>query len=285
VTILAELEDGRRSEPATLAVRVAPAAASRPAQAAQPAPPTLRLLAVGIQRFANLESSLQFTVKDARDVAQVFQDQQGRLFQKVETTLLVDQQATAKAVLEAMDRITAAAGPDDVTLCFFSTHGGADAGGTGYALVSYDYGKGSWGVAGAELKARLEQAQGKVVLLLDTCRSGNVLGPGAMRGLDQGLQRTRFINELIQAGPGLVVLSSSSGAQPSLESPAWNNGAFTKALREGLGGAADPGRTGRVTTGMLDAYVRQRVSELTQGRQTPVAATSGNALAFPLVLR
>jgi uncharacterized caspase-like protein len=106
-----------------------------------------------------------------------------------------------------------------------------------------------------------------------------------MRGLDQNIQRTRFINELIQAGPGMVVLSSSSGAQYSMESPAWNNGAFTKALREGLAGAADTGHTGRVTTEMLDAYVRQRVSDLTQGRQTPVAATSENAQAFPITLR
>ena len=105
-----------------------------------------------------------------------------------------------------------------------------------------------------------------------------------MRGLEQTIQRTRFINELIQAGPGMVVISSSSGAQYSMESPAWNNGAFTKALCEGLNGAADPKHTGRITTEMLDTYVRLRVAELTNGKQTPVGATSEDAKAFPIAL-
>lgn len=284
VEILAELENGQLTEHASRTVRVDAPPNTTPVPPALPVPPTLRVLSVGIQRFANLKSSLQFTVKDANDLAQVFRDQEGKLYQKVEVTMVVDEQATAKALLEAMDRIQSAARPDDVTLFFFSTHG-SNTERSSYALVSYDFGQGMWGVDGAAIKARLEATQGKVVLLLDTCHSGNVMGPGAMRGLDQNIQRTRFINELIQAGPGMVVLSSSSGAQYSMESPAWNNGAFTKALREGLAGAADTGHTGRVTTEMLDAYVRQRVSDLTQGRQTPVAATSENAQAFPITLR
>jgi len=36
---------------------------------------------------------------------------------------------------------------------------------------------------------------------------------------------------------------------------------------------------------MLDTYLRQRVAELTNGRQTPVAATSEHAKALPIALR
>jgi hypothetical protein len=288
--LVAELDNGQFSERASQAVRVtAPpqvtAGTAAPAAPPAPEPPTLRMLAVGIQRFADPRSNLKFTVKDATDIAQFFEGQEGKLYRKVDLTMLVDEQATAKGLLEAMDRIQAAAKPEDVTLFFFSTHGASNPEKTSYALVSYDYGQGSWGVDGAQIKAHLEATQGKVILLMDTCHSGNVLGVGAMRGLDQAIQRTRFINELIQAGPGMTVLSSSSGAQYSMESPTWSNGAFTKALREGLGGAADPGNTGRITTDQLDAYVRQRVTELTNGKQTPVAATSGNAKAFPIALR
>jgi uncharacterized caspase-like protein len=105
-----------------------------------------------------------------------------------------------------------------------------------------------------------------------------------MRSLDDAMKRIRFINELIQSGPGTVVFSSSTGAQTSLESPTWNNGAFTKALREGLEGAADPQHTGRITTTLLETYVRRRVDELTQGRQTPVAAASESTRGFPVAV-
>lgn len=315
VDIQAELDNGQFSERASQAVRIetpspvpaeipvqlAPQVTAPPVpvspplaqvpvtppavQQAAPEPPTLRMLAVGIQRFVDPKNNLKFTVKDATDIAQFFKGQEGRLYRKVDLTVLVDEQATAKRLLEAMDRIKSAAKPGDVTLFFFSTHGGSNAEKTSYSLISYDYGQGSRGVDGAEIKARLKATQGKVVLLMDTCHSGNVLGTGSMRDLGPTIQRTRFINELIQAGPGMVVLSSSSGAQYSLESAAWNNGAFTKALREGLSGAADPKHTGRITTEMLETYVRKRVAELTNGRQTPVAATSENAKAFPIALR
>jgi uncharacterized caspase-like protein len=121
-------------------------------------------------------------------------------------------------------------------------------------------------------------------MLMDTCHSGNVLGENRMRSLGDHMNRIRFINELLQSGPGTVVFSSSTGAQTSLESPAWNNGAFTKALREGLAGGADPAKTGRVTTDALETFIRQRVPEITSGRQTPVAARTQSSAPFPIVV-
>ena len=66
------------------------------------------------------------------------------------------------------------------------------------------------------------------------------------------------------------MFASSTGEQESLELAEWGNGAFTKALVEGLRGAADFKKRGRVTYKQLDAYVSDRVDELTSGRQTPV---------------
>ena len=136
---------------------------------------------------------------------------------------------------------------------------------------------------GRAIRQRMDATQGRTLMLLDTCHSGNVLGAGMMRSLD-GDKRTQFINELLQSSPGMVVLSSSAGYQTSLESPLWGNGAFTKALVEGLRGAADPQHTGRITTGLLETYVRQRVSNLTQGKQTPVAAQSTATRGFPVAM-
>jgi uncharacterized caspase-like protein len=239
---------------------------------------------VGVSAYADPKYNLSFSAKDARDVAEFFRGQEGRLFAKVDVKLLTDAQATGQAILHGLDALGAQARPGDVSLVFISSHGGTDENHKSFYLLPYDFGLGSWGVDGPDLKRRVEAIQGKVLMLLDTCHSGNVLGENRMRGLDESFRRIRFINELLQAGPGTQVFSSSTGSQVSLESPAWNNGAFTKALREGLGGAADPGRTGRVTTDMLDAWLRRRVAELTRGRQTPVAGRNETAQAFPVAV-
>jgi hypothetical protein len=46
-------------------------------------------------------------------------------------------------------------------------------------------------------------------------------------------------NDLSSAENGVVVFASSTGMQLSLERADWGNGAFTKALLEGLEGEAD----------------------------------------------
>jgi hypothetical protein len=288
VGIQAELEGGQLSDLAEQRVARAvppdPGPAPLPVPLVTPQAPVLRVLAVGVTQFATPKYNLQFPAKDATDIAQLFKTQTGKLFDRVEVTLLVNEQATEKAILQAMDTLAATSNGDSVTLYFFSSHGGTNSEKSSYFMLPYDFSQGSWGVDGEAIRKRLEATQGRTLMLMDTCHSGNVLGQGRMRSLDDAMKRIRFINELIQSGPGTVVFSSSTGAQTSLESPIWNNGAFTKALREGLEGAADPQHTGRITTTLLETYVRRRVDELTNGRQTPVAAASESTRGFPMAV-
>ena len=81
---------------------------------------------------------------------------------------------------------------------------------------------------------------------------------------------TRLGNDLASSENGIVVFASSTGRQLSEENDAWGNGAFTRAVVDGLSGKADLQRTGRVTFKALDLYVSEAVSRLTEGRQTPV---------------
>ena len=85
-----------------------------------------------------------------------------------------------------------------------------------------------------------------------------------------GRETVRLVNGLSQSEMGVIVFSGSAPRQESLESAAWGNGAFTKALLDGLTGLADSGRVGFVTHVGLDGYVGQAVRTLTVGRQTPV---------------
>ena len=93
-----------------------------------------------------------------------------------------------------------------------------------------------------------------------------------------------FINELSSAESGVVVFSASTGRQSSQESREWGNGAFTKAVIEGLSGKADFQHTGRVTLNMLDLYISERVKELTKGTQSPTTAKPNTVQDFPIAV-
>ena len=81
---------------------------------------------------------------------------------------------------------------------------------------------------------------------------------------------------------GVVVYAASTGTQQSREAQRWGNGAFTKALVEGLSGKADLSRTGRVTVSSLEHYVSERVRELTLEGQTPTTAKPSTTPDFLL---
>jgi hypothetical protein len=84
----------------------------------------------------------------------------------------------------------------------------------------------------------------------------------------------------------VVVFTASTRRQSAREAADWDHGAFTKAVVEGLRGRGLAGRKGAVpiTITMLDAYISERVKELTHGTQTPTTAKPGTLADFPLTL-
>jgi uncharacterized caspase-like protein len=93
------------------------------------------------------------------------------------------------------------------------------------------------------------------------------------------------VNELSSAENGVVVFASSTGRQYSLEDKSWGNGAFTKALIEGVTGKADYTGKGRITITSLDLWLSERVQELTEGKQTPTTAKPRTIPDFPLAVK
>ena len=94
-----------------------------------------------------------------------------------------------------------------------------------------------------------------------------------------------LVNELASAENGAIVFAASTGTQYSIEDPAWSNGAFTKALVEGLGGQAGVGTSGRITVNMLELYISERVKELTRGQQTPTTKKPDMISDYPVALK
>ena len=246
--------------------------------------PKLYVLAVGVAQYQHKDiPKLGLSAKDARDFAAAMQRQKGRLYREVEVRLLTDGQATADAVIDGLDWLQKQVTQHDVGMIFVAGHGVNDATlGYTYLPVNADPDRlRRTGVAVDEFKKTLSGLPGKAVFFFDTCHSGNVLGAGRRAGPNDV---SGVINELSSAENGVVVFSSSTGRQFSLEDPSWGNGAFTKALVEGLDGAADYQKSGRITHKMLDLYVSERVKSLTKGQQSPVTQAPGGVPDFPVAL-
>ena len=244
--------------------------------------PKLYVLSIGVSLYDNPQYRLGLANKDARDFAAALQGQKGKLYRDVEVRLLTDKQANRDAVLDGLDWLQKQVTAKDVGMLFMAGHGINDANGTYYYMPSNaDLDKlKSTAVVFSEIKNTLSNLAGKALFFVDTCHSGNVLG--GRRAVNN--DTTAVINELASAENGVVVFSSSTGKQYSMEDPQWGNGAFTKALVEGFNGKADYNKNGRITHKMLDFYLSERVKELTGGQQTPVTQAPGGVPDFPIAL-
>lgn len=267
------------SAPALLRLHVrAPAAAP-----ARPPKPTLRVLAIGVGEYERPELRLRYPGKDARDLAALL-GRPGALYESVDAKVLTDRGATKAAVLEALDWLQHRAGETDTSVIFLAGHGIREAATGEYYFLPADADPASalrTMLPASTFQQVLAALPGRVLLLLDTCHAGGVLPGRRLRGLPA---HARALDELASAEAGVVVMAAATGAQASAEDEKWQNGAFTKALLEGLGGRADLLHTGRVTVNMLDLYVSERVRALTAGAQTPATAKPSTVPDFPLVL-
>ena len=116
----------------------------------------------------------------------------------------------------------------------------------------------------AELSAKLLELaeRARVLVLLDACHAGAVSGDGTALGADAKALRTAL------AATNITVLTSSDGTEVSREDPAWENGAFTRALLKALGKEADTNRNGQIDVNELTSAVGDELSRLTGHKQT-----------------
>lgn len=105
---------------------------------------------------------------------------------------------------------------------------------------------------------------------------------GALTGVKASVDVSAAVNDFGLAENGLVAFASSTGKEFSLELPEVGNGAFTHALIEGLEHGNLLGKP-TISLSELDAYVENRVKELTHGAQHPVMV-HGSAIDFPVAV-
>ena len=279
VEVIAESAWGT-SVPARIRVRRPVAVPVAPPVVTQGA---LHVVVVGVSDYDRADYRLALAAKDAADFARAAQAQEGKQYGKVNVVSLLDKQASRSSIESALSGLRQMVQPQDTTIVFLAGHGINDASGE-YFYLPRDAQVERLGETGLSFKKvgdDLASLPGRTVMFVDTCHSGNVISrlqPG------QSQNSTRAINELTGTDKNIVVFASSTGGQLSLEDSRWGNGAFTKAVVEGLGGKADLLKRGRVTYKQLDAYVSDRVEELTEGKQTPVTPVLVSVPDFVLAL-
>jgi hypothetical protein len=242
----------------------------------------LYLLAVGISAYnedyaRNLR--LKYADHDAHDLTSAIVSTQGNLYERgslyedVKPQMLLNEMANKDGILRGLKTMRlgmAAGGGDDLAVVHFSGHG-ALVDGRLYLLpygvdARDDVGIMASGLAIEELRGELAGLAkfGRVLVLIDACRSGATTMDGAKLPMDSTALSAGI------AAANVTILTSSRGDQPSREDPAWQHGAFTKALLDALN---DPdariNRNRYITTNSLAAYLTTRVRSLTGGAQTP----------------
>ncbi|HYN86078.1 MAG TPA: caspase family protein [Pyrinomonadaceae bacterium] len=266
--------------------RLAPATRPRDVTNPNPSPtpdaprPALNVLAIGVGRYESGKiPGLKYPAKDAEAFAALMKGQEGRRYSKVTTRVLPDGAANRLEITKGLDWIRRETGEQDFAMIFFAGHGmtednlyyflptDADTEALTGTGVSFDI------IVNTFLRIR-----GHKVLFIDTCRSGAVLGP---RGV---IDINNIANTLNKAQYGVAVFTASTGNESAEERDDWGNGAFTKALIEGLGGGASQPGAPEIYFSMLDTYLTRRVKELTNRRQTPTATRPLSVPDFPLAL-
>jgi len=277
--VLAENQFGW-SEPATVSLKWK--GTSAPPSGPDVLKPTLYVLAIGVSDYKNPDYKLTFAAKDAMDFASFIRAQKGGLYKDVVVRTLTNADATKDKILEGLEWIQKETTSRDMAMIFLAGHGINDNTGA-FFFMPYEAQTESLRrtcLMFSEFKHTVSTIAGKVVLFVDACHSGNIFG-----GRRAAPNIDMLVHEIASVESGAVVFTSSTGRQYSLEDDRWGNGAFTKALLEGLQGKADLFGKGTITVKTLDAYITDRVKTLTQGQQAPTCIIPQSMPDFSLAIK
>jgi outer membrane protein OmpA-like peptidoglycan-associated protein/WD40 repeat protein len=269
---------GGRAQPEVIRIERKKSIASGPM-------PRLWFFGVGVSQYKDSAYDLKYAHRDAEALAATFAKQEGKLYSKVNTRLLLNKEADARTVKAEMNRFLRQASSQDLIVIFLAGHGMQDNDQTLYFMSSdANMDEPFTGIGVNELQdfLRRRPMSQKALLLLDICHAGSAAGKLSRRGAASG---DDVINQLA-SGTGVKVLASSQGREYSLEQAEFRggHGAFTAALLEGLEGRAGSGNGKSVSVLELERFVSQRVPEITRGKQHPTSPDSSNFQDYPITV-
>jgi uncharacterized caspase-like protein/DNA-binding beta-propeller fold protein YncE len=268
---------------------VEPAAAPSP----RPAGSGRRIaLIVGISRYEDSKINLQYAAADARALASFLTNPAlgPAAFRKEDVRLLVDDQATVKAINTGLREYLQQARENDFVLFFFAGHGAPDPNRLAdLYLLAHDTDPeniAGTGLLMTHVREEISQIPARDVLVLtDACHSAGLGAVPGMRGVRENAINQVFLDKMRHASGGLAILTASESAQASYENEKWGkHGVFTHFFLEGLQGDADQDHDGIVSLDEIIEYVRDKVRDATQHRQIPAISSTSFDRQLPLVI-
>jgi hypothetical protein len=168
------------------------------------------------------------------------------LFGNIYSKTLTGNNATRTNILESFNKMKSYTNKDDIFLLFFSGHGGAD-------NNRFTFGSLNGDITVDEIVSGLDADNCKTILWFDACHAGQV-GNDFRNGIDDYIRNKQM--------PNVSILMSSSDNESSWADPTYNLGYFTKAIIDGLNGAADAGDMNHIISlRELVNYVRRVVPQ------------------------
>ncbi|MES2711026.1 MAG: caspase family protein [Pseudomonadota bacterium] len=215
----------------------------------------LVVLAIGVNTYAVPSMNLRYAVADARVIAETLRTQGSGIFRDVQTTVLVDREATRANIIAALDRAAETLEPTDTFVLYIAGHGIRTEPDQRFLFLPHDVRDTSsmqairrQGIDDGTLVAALARIRARdAFLLLDTCHAGQLT-------MDQ---LSALGNET-----GRFLLAASSSVQEALDSYDDRNGVFAFAFREGLTGRAAADGEGRISALAIGEWVMRRVPQL-----------------------
>jgi WD40 repeat protein/uncharacterized caspase-like protein len=241
-----------------------------PAPTATPTPlpagkPRLFVLAAGTDDYADKRFALQYSVPDARAVAQAFEASGKGLYASIEVKFMSDAEVVNDRLDVAFAEISKLVQPTDVFVLYLAGHGKTVDG--RYYFVPQNF-RVEGEVTGPKVEAAVK-AQGisqdqwqrwlatiparKSVILFDTCESGTLTdGADETKTLERGAA-----NDRLAQATGRSIITASSGSTEAIEGYR-GHGLFTYNLLDALD-RGDGDGNGTIEVTELAAYVYAQV--------------------------
>jgi WD40 repeat protein len=227
----------------------------------------LYLVVIGINKYKNPRHNLNYATADATSFKEAIEKGGSSIFSNTNVVFLGDAQATKEGITTELNKIKATATAKDVFIFYYAGHGVMNEKKAFY-LVPHDviqmYGQddalAQKGLSSNELQQFSKEIKAqKQLFILDACQSA-----GALETLVaiRGAAEEKAIAQLARA-TGTHWLTASGSEQNAAEFPQLGHGTFTYVLLEALSGKADKGGDKKVTVKELDAYLQERVPEVT----------------------
>ena len=222
-------------------------------------------------------ADLQNTVVDAKGIADVIRNPELCAYPANQVTVLTEEQATRKGILNALDAMASHVMPESTVVFYFSGHGYTVNAGFGkqYFLMPNGYNMEdliNTAISSSEFMSKLQNIKAqKMLVLLDCCYAGGIDNE-EVKAKAPSLQIAKAplpasaINVLSQ-GHGRVIISSCKEMEVSYTGDPYSQ--FTQALVEAFAGAEASSQDGYVRAADLALYAAKTVPQYTKDRQHP----------------